>query len=401
MKVVQINAACGYGSTGKICVELSERMNDHGIENYIFHSGDTVAYANADSCASKKYIRMQSLKAHLFGNWGFHSSGATKKMIAKLDSISPDILHLHNIHGHDCNLEMLFSYIKEKQIKVIWTFHDCWAFTGYCTYFDMAECNKWQSRCAQCVQRRTYSWLFDRSQELFDKKKELFDGLDLTIVTPSRWLADNVRQSFLHDYPVHVIPNGINLDIFKPSPSDFRKKHGLEGKKILLGVSFEWERRKGIDVFIELAKRLPDAYAIVLVGTSSKVEKMLPENILAIRRTQNQQELAQIYSAADLFVNPTREDNFPTVNMEALACGIPGVTFNSGGSPECFDAETGSVVERNDVESLIKEIIYICDEKPYTKEACINRAKGYEKNGRYREYLELYERVNLAGTERN
>lgn len=401
MKIVQINATCGVGSTGKICVDISRMLSEKNIENYILYSSKSNGYELGIECSDAKYIKLQALKSRLLGNYGFNSRKATKKMINELERIEPDIVHLHNIHGHDCNLEMLFEYFKEKKIKLIWTFHDCWAFTGYCTYFTISKCNKWQEQCANCIQMKKFSWFFDKSESLFEKKKKLFEGLDMTIVTPSEWLADMVRQSFLKDYPVQLIYNGIDLAIFKPTTSEFRKKYGLENKKIVLGVSVEWGERKGFDVFVDLAKKLPADYQVVLIGTNEKIDALLPKNIISVHRTQNQKELAEIYSVSDVFVNPTRDEVFGLVNVEALACGTPGITFNSGGSPECYDEACGFVVERDDVVSLEKEIIRICTDVPYTKEACINRAKEFDKNERYKEYLELYERINATRTQRN
>jgi len=397
MKVVQINTTCGVGSTGKICVGISEQMNAKQIENYILFSYKTNGYKQGIACANDRYIKFQALKSRVLGNYGFNSGKATQRMINELNKIQPDIVHLHNIHGHDCNLERLFEYFKKNKIKLVWTFHDCWAFTAYCPYFTMAKCEKWKDKCSQCVRRREYSWLFDKNSELFEKKKKIFKGLDLTIVTPSQWLADLVKQSFLKEYAVNVINNGIDLDVFKPNKSNFCQKHGIENKKIILGVSLGWEKRKGLDVFVELSNRLPDAYKIVLIGTNDKVDRLLPDNVLSIHCTQNQQELAEIYSAANVFVNPTREENYPTVNMESIACGTPVLTFRTGGSPEMLDDTCGSVVDCDDIDALEKEIIRICTEKPYTEAACISKAKEFDKNERFREYLDLYERINITG----
>lgn len=395
MKIVQINATCGIGSTGKICVGISELLTEKGVENYIICSRSN-GYPLGIECANNYYTKLQAFKAKVLGNYGFNSVIETKKIIAELEKIKPDIVNLHNIHGHDCNLAMLFKYFKKNNIKLIWTFHDCWAFTGYCMYFDMVHCDKWKTECHDCPQRHAYSFFFDKSKKLFNRKKELFSGLDLTIVTPSQWLADLVKQSFLKDYPVEVINNGIDLGVFKPTESDFRKKHGIEDKKIILDVAFGWDARKGIDVFLELDKRLPDDYKIVLVGTNDETDKRLPESIISIHRTQNQQELAEIYSTADVFVNPTREDNYPTVNMESIACGTPVITFKTGGSPEMVDGDTGSVVECDDIDALEREIIRICEDKPYSKENCIARAQQFDKKERFREYINLYERVNAS-----
>ena len=394
MKILQINATCGVGSTGKICTGISELLTLQGVENRILYSNKTNGYPLGVRCATPLYTKYQALKSHLFGNYGFNSRRATKKMIREIDRMDPDIVHLHNIHGHDCHLPTLFTYFKKRKIKLVWTFHDCWTFTAYCPHFAMAKCDKWQSECSQCVQRREYSWLFDKSSEIFKKKKELFSDLDLTVVTPSNWLADTVKQSFFKDYPVKVIYNGIDLSVFQPTESRFRQKHGLENKKILLGVAFDWGVRKGLDAFVSLSETLPEDYQIVLVGTNDTIDKTLPKNIISIHRTQSQAELAEIYSAADLFVNPTREEVLGLTNIEALACGTPALTFRSGGSPECVDETCGSVVDCDDIDALQKEIIRICRQTPYSFEDCLQKARGFDKNERFKEYLELYERVN-------
>lgn len=398
MKVVQINATCGIGSTGKICLGISQIMTAQNVENYILCSRSN-GYPLGFSCTDYRYIKMQALKSRIWGNYGFNSKRATRKMIEELERIQPDMVHLHNIHGHDCNLEMLFSWFRRNQTKLLWTFHDCWAFTAYCPHFTMMKCDKWKSQCSRCVQHRSFSWFFDKSTELFAKKKALFQGLDMTIIAPSLWLADLVKQSFMKEYPVYVIHNGIDLRAFKPEHSAFREKYGLEHKKIVLGVSFVWDNRKGLDVFLKLAKRLPDDYRIVLVGTDNRIDKLLPKNIISIHRTQNQKELTEIYTAADVFANPTREEVLGLVNIEALACGTPGVTFQSGGSPECYDATCGAVVPCDDVDAMEKEIIRICTEKPYSKDACMKKAREFDQNERFKEYVELYERINAAGNE--
>ena len=399
MVIVQINATCGVGSTGKICVEISRLLSERGDENYILYSLGSSTCPFGIRCSDSGYTRLQSIKAKIFGNYGFNSSFSTKKMIAELERIKPDIVHIYNIHSHNCDLSALFSYLKQSGTKVLWTFHDCWAFTGYCTHFVSSSCEKWKTGCAHCPQRGQYSWLFDRSSELYDRKRRSVNGLDLTIATPSRWMADLVGESFLSGFPVEVINNGVNLEVFKPVKSTFRERFGFENKKILLGVSFDWGDRKGLDVFLKLAEQLNDGYAVVLVGTNDTVKKKLPANIVAIEKTENQQALAEIYSAADVFVNPTREDTFPTVNMEALACGTPVITFRTGGSPEIIDETCGASVPCDDVEALKAEIVRACAQSPFSEEGCVRRAGLFDKNEKFKEYIELYERIISSRTE--
>ena len=234
----------------------------------------------------------------------------------------------------------------------------------------------------------------DRTDIMWKLKKRWFTGVNnLTIVTPSCWLEGLVKQSFLSHYPVKVIHNGIDSSMFKPSESNFREKYHCQDKFILLGVAFDWGIRKGLDIFISLAHELDKRFQIILVGTNETIDTKLPRNVISIHRTQDQRELAEIYTAADLFVNPTREDNYPTVNMEALSCGTPVLTFKTGGSAEMLDETCGSIVPCDEMESLIKEIIRICEHRPYSSQTCIKKAESFDMNERFLEYIELYRGV--------
>lgn len=396
MKIVQINSFCGNGSTGKICVGISKLLCAKGIENYILYASGDSDYPYGIKCA-EPLPKLQALRSRILGNYGFNSRKSTQRLIGELERIGPDVVHLHNLHAHNCNLEMLMGYFREKGTKLVWTFHDCWAFTAYCPHFVMAGCDQWKTGCHHCVQSRSFSWFADRSSWLYEKKKAAFSGLNMTIVTPSQWLADLVKESFLKDYPVMVVNNGINLDVFKPTASVFRKKHGIpEEKFILLGVAIQWIPRKGADVFIRLAKRLdPKKFQIVLVGTDDDIDRQLPENVISIHRTANQAELAEIYTAADLFVNPTREEVFGLVNVEALACGTPVLTFRTGGSPECIDEMSGAVVDCDDEDALYEQILRIAHTHPYSTDDCISRAGRFSEEKKFAEYIELYQ--NLHG----
>ena len=394
MKVIQINNVCGTGSTGKICVSLSKLLTQKSIDNQIIYFRGRSDYQNSKKLLFDGYYKLQALKSKIFGNYGFNSKLATKKLISIIENYKPDIVHIHNIHAHNLHLRLFFNYLKKSGIKVVYTFHDCWAFTGYCVHFSACGCNKWANECKHCVLRRRYSWLFDRSHRNFDKKKMFLENVNMSIVTPSNWLNNLVRKSFLNKKDVFTINNGIDLNIFRPMESNFRKEHKISSNEfMLLGVSSCWSVLKGIDTFISLSSLLPKNYRIVLVGIDKDLKKKLPDNIICVDKTSNQEELAKIYSAADVFVNPTKEDVFPTVNIESIACGTPVITFNYGGSPEIIDNSCGSVLELNDVDSLAAEIIRVCSTKTYTSSACLKRASKYSSSAKFNEYIDLYKRI--------
>lgn len=336
LKIVQINAVPN-GSTGKIMLSIHKELMNKGFDSYvIWGSGRKSNINNNEFDINDKYDEFfHKIYSHLLCKQGFASWNSTKKVISILENIKPDIVHLHNLHNNFINLELLFNYLKTNKIKIFWTFHDCWAFTGKCVYFDFVNCNKWKTECKNCPNLIESPTAFiDRTNWLFNKKKNLFSNLDLTIITPSDWLANFVKESFLKDYPIKVINNGINLDIFRYRNSNFKEKYNILNKKIILGVASPWSKRKGLEDFIKLSTILDKDFVIVLVGLNDKQIKNLPNNIIGIKRTNNQIELAEIYSASDVLFNPTYEDNYPTVNLEAISCGTPVLTYNTGGSTE-------------------------------------------------------------------
>lgn len=394
--IVEINSV-NFGSTGNIMLQIADEANKKG--NMVY-----VACANRRSTRRKKverqifisnrfFLQINEIINKLTGRDSLLCKISTLLFIKKIKKIHPDIIHLHNLHGRYISLPVLFRYIKKNNIRTIWTLHDCWTFTGHCTYFDIVECDKWKTGCYNCPQYNDgylRTWR-DGSKKMYARKKKWLTGVkDMTLVTPSKWLAGLVSQSFLREYPVQVINNGIDLSIFKPTESNFREKYHCEDKFVVLGVAFGWGRRKGLDVFIELAKRLDERFQIVLVGTSEEVEAQLPANVICIRQTQNQTELAKIYTAADVFANPTREDNYPTVNMEALACGTPVITFRTGGSPEVIDDTCGIVVERGCINSMEYSIREVFMHRPFIADKCIDKAKTFNMHTKFEEYVQLY-----------
>lgn len=397
MNVSEINMT-QCGSTGRIMLDISEEAVRQGINAWSY-SPHELTKNDPDIPLHSYYGTYFGRKFHnLFGRLtglnGICSVFDTLQLVKMLSERKTDVIHLHNLHSYCINLPILFRYIKKEKIKVIWTLHDCWSFTGHCPHYDMIKCRRWKTGCGRCPQKRGYpQGLIDSSKLMYKLKKRWFCGVsDMTLVTPSKWLADQVKQSFLGCYPVKVINNGIDLSVFRRVESDFRKRHGISDEvKVVLGVSFGWNERKGLDVFIELAERLDSAaYRIVLVGTDAKTEELIPENIITVRRTDSQSELAAIYSAADVFVNPTREETFPTVNIESIACGTPVVTFATGGAPEIADHSCGRVVPRDDTDRLIGEIKSICGEKTPFDSACRKRAELFDRNSKFKEYVSMF-----------
>ena len=396
MKIAQINIVPN-GSTGKIMLQIAHCARSHGYSARTFSPIIFDKYEPKITITEEGHFGFGSYagnKIHAYlgiitGGNGLFSFKGTRDLIMQLEMYKPDIVHLHNLHKFCINLPMLFNYLKTHDVKVVWTLHDCWAFTGHCPYFTMVGCDKWKNGCHNCTQIGIYpKSLIDNSKIMYQLKKKWFNNVkNMTIVTPSVWLSELVKQSFLGNYPIKVI---------KPVKSNFREKYGISEKKnIILGVSFGWGRRKGLDVFLKLAEVLDDdKYQIVLVGTSDVIDAQLSKNIISIHKTNDQQELAEIYSAADLFVNPTREENYPTVNMEAIACGTPVVTFNTGGSPEILDENSGIVVECDDIDSLICAINHICKDKLFSEQSCVEKSKSFNADLCFEKYVELYSLIS-------
>ena len=388
MKVLQINSVCGYGSTGRIATDLYKVYEEAGHECVIAYGrGIAPDGFNTIKIGNKIDMYKHIAKARLSDKSGFGSKKVTEKFIEDVKKFDPDIVHLHNIHGYYLNIEILFNYLKKANKKVIWTLHDCWTFTGHCAYFDYVGCDKWKTACENCPQIKSYpkSQFIDQSKSNFTNKKEIFTGLkDMTIITPSKWLADKVKESYLKEYKVEVINNGIDLNIFKPTKSDFKEKYKISDKKIILGVASVWEQRKGLNYFIKLNETINDNYKIVLVGLTEDQKKKMPDNIIGITRTNNIKELVEIYSAAEVFFNPTLEDNYPTTNLEALACGTPVITFDTGGSPESVPKKCGEILYNKDIDISIFSNIDI------DKDKIKSYISDFDKNKKFKCYLNFF-----------
>lgn len=359
MKILIINVVAGYGSTGRIAYDLVEKSISEGNECYLAYGrGDIPEKCKANTV---KIGNAFSVYSHLFLTRFFDRQGegsvlATKKFLKWASEYDPDVLWLHNIHGYYINYELLFDWIKSRpDMKVNWTFHDCWPFTGHCVHFTSINCDAWKEQCENCRLIKNYptSLFIDNSKKNYKKKKNAFLGVkNMTIYTPSKWLAAQVHMSYLKEYETIVENNKINLEVFTPTLGEFRKDYGIANKKIVLGVAYAWTRSKGYFDFLELASVLDEKYVIVLVGVNDRQKKKLPKNVIGINRTKDARELAVIYSESDVFVNLTYEDTYPTVNLEARACGCKLITYRTGGSTECGDPDY--VVEQGDIVSVVK-----------------------------------------------
>lgn len=390
-RLLLINPAKNYGSTGKIVEQIGLLAESRGWEVRVSH---TVRYERNSKLksilfSSRLTEQWHALMSLLFDRQGLHSSRKTKLLVRKIKEYNPDIIHLHNVHGYYLNYVVLFRYLAESKIPVVWTMHDCWSFTGHCTYFDMVNCEKWKNQCDNCPNLKDYPRaLIDRSKKNFNLKKELFTSLQcLTMVPVSQWLGELTRQSYLGKFPIKVIHNGVDLNTFRITS----KGQGQSSPKIVLGVTSNgFAGRKGLDDFIALSSILPKEYKIVMIGLHEEELTQLPSNILGMKRTANVEELVDYYNQAAVFINPTYSDNFPTTNIEALACGTPVVTYKTGGSPEAIDEFTGIVVEQGNVDELAKAIIKITSgPKPAT--LCRKRAEElFNKDNCFDTYIQLY-----------
>lgn len=351
MKYLFINSVAGFGSTGRLAAEKCRELTAQGHQCILAYGRDKANCEDVQTIriGSPWTCRLHGLEARLLDDQGFGSRAATRHFLAWVREYDPDVIWLHNIHGYYLNMELLFRYLKTCGKTIYWTLHDCWSFTGHCAYFDYVGCQKWKTGCHHCPQKGTYpaSLLLDNSQRNWLKKREWFTGIpNLTLTTPSRWLEGRVKASFLGQYPVEVVYNTINTEIFKPTPSDFRGKYNLQEKKILLGVASVWEERKGLKDFIALSNLLDHNWKIVLVGLTQQQQKMLPENILALPRTNSMTELAQIYTAADVYVSPSVEETFGMTVMEARACGTEVIVYQDTACEEVVKQFGGIAVER-------------------------------------------------------
>ncbi|MEL7424983.1 MAG: glycosyltransferase [Bacteroidota bacterium] len=400
IKLLQLNTVVNSGSTGRITEDIGQVMMSHGHESYIAYGrGDRPSQSNLIKIGSQLDVVLHGVKTALFDRHGFGSRRATEQLVEAIEHLQPDVIGMHNIHGYYLNIEVLFDYFSQVDTPVVWTLHDCWSFTGHCAFYSSIACERWRSLCHDCPKKSKYprTYFLDNSRQNYQDKKAIFNGArNLHLVTPSQWLADEVGESYLSNLPITVIHNGVDTTAFAPQQelsSELAK--GLQGRKVVLGVANIWDERKGLSQFIQLAERLPADYQIVLVGLTSQQVEQLPDTIIGLTRTESLKELADLYTLASVYCNPTFEDNFPNTNIEALACGTPVVAYHTGGCPEAVDAATGLIVAKGDIDGLAEAVIKIISQGRAAFEApCRQRALDqFEKKDRYHDYLHLYERL--------
>ena len=372
---------------------ISGYLTSQGVSNECLYTFGNGNYPNTIKYGTDFGVKLNALRSRITGRYGFVSDDFTRTLIKHIESYQPDLIQIHVIHGHDLNMKTFFSYLKEKKIPVVYTFHDTWPFTGYCPNYDDAHCGKWKTECNTCPVYRTYSWFTDNSKQNHNDKITAISGIpNIRIVTPSSWMKQQVNESRLKELPIAVIPNGIDTTIFQPRTSNLKEELGIQDKKMVLAVAIEISESKGSNDLIALSKLLPDSYQLVLVGVPEEKKKLFPDNVICCPRTSSREKLAEFYSAADVLVNPTHGDNFPTVNLEALACGTPVVTYDVGGSPETIDEQTGLVVPPMDVEALCDAVIKVADNKNSWSAACRKRAvECFDQEVFARNYYNLYQ----------
>ena len=399
-KLLQVNVTANWGSTGRIAEEIGVAAINAGWESYVAYGRNPrQSRSNLVKIGSERDILWHVFQTRFFDRQGLASKSATKQFVKWIEQMKPDIVHLHNIHGYYVNYPILFTCLKELKTPVVWTLHDCWPFTGHCSHFMSINCMKWTTQCEHCELKRKYpgSLLFDRSYKNYIDKKKYFTSLsDVTLVPVSKWLNGLLDKSFLKCYETYTIHNGTDINVFRPEINEtIYDLYHIDNKNFVIGVASVWDKYKGLDDFFKLRDALPNNLSMVLVGLTEKQMCSLPKGIIGIMRTENVEQLRNLYSMADAFVNPTYEDNFPTTNIEALACGTPVITYDTGGSPEAVDKSTGFVVDKGDIAGIVDAIRAIKERgRDYWRKACRHRAEQcFNKDRQYEQYIELYDRI--------
>lgn len=396
MKILQINTVSTVGSTGRIVAEICTAAQEKGYNTLTAYSyGEENSVLSGYKISTQASRRMSVLKCRLFGENVHLAKNDTKKLVKKIKEYAPDIVHLHNLHGYYLDFEILFDCLREIDVPVVWTLHDNYAFTGHCTYPERMDCKKYETLCHSCPAKKRYpkSLFFDTAKKSYLEKKRIFTSVPkLHVVTPSHWLGGCAKNSFLGKFPVTVINNGVNTQIFRPTESDvfdeIRKNHSF----ITISAAATWGKAKGYDILLEIAKKMPPYVHMVVVGVTKELKDSMPPNMTGVLKTNDAYELARLYSAADVFVNPTRNDTFSMVNVEAFSCGIPVITSDAGGTKETISPESGTVVKSEDCDAFCRAILSYAENAP-SKEAVLKHAERFSSKVMTENYLNLYKEI--------
>ncbi len=399
MRVLQINANYGFGSTGLIVKDISDMLTQEGYESFCAYQKSSERISSGYQIGKPIDWKIHAVLCRIFGRQGYYSSLATKKLLLYIDSIKPDIVHLHNLHSNYINISILLHYLAENDIATVITMHDCWYFTGKCFHYADCDCDGFTHGCGNCKKKSAppRSYLFDWSAWSLKNKNELLHSIPrLKIVGCSEWICKEAKRSFLEDCNISCIYNGVNTEIFRPSKSNVRKKYGLkEDTLLVMGMANKWLLPSNIniiDAFHDLT-----GVTLMIVGCTESQMLLLQkygEKVVGIGFINDRETLAEIYSAADVFINLTHADTLPTVNMESICCGTPVITYDSCGSPELVSEGTGIIVKEGDKAGIIEAIKCI---SKLNRELC--RKKGledFDKTNCYKKYIEIYQQLEIG-----
>lgn len=400
MRVLQVNATYGVGSTGKIVQDILNCCETHGIEGYVAYSTSNLPASlvpkgyKIGNVPSEKW---HALLSRIGGRQAYFNRFNTWLFLRYLDKIKPDIVHLHNLHSNYIHLNMLLNYLAKNDIVTVITMHDCWYFTGGCFHYTNAGCNKWQYSCGNCPKRRddTPAYLFDSTKKILQDRKEYLTAIPrLYLVGCSQWVADEARKSVLKNCNIRHLYNGFDLNVFKPSPSNLVQRLGIEGRHILLGPASKWLSGVNKDTLEYFIINMPKDYMLILFGYIGE-DKVLSDNVMLYGYTSGREEMAQLYSMADVFVNCSREDTLSSLNLESQACGTPVVTYEATGSKETVDGVCGYAVETGNAEALWLGSKKVVEKgKSSFAEACVNMIKKqFNKVDNYNKYIQLYHEI--------
>lgn len=397
--LLQINVDANNGSNGSIARDIGSIALSKGWKSYIAYGRRHIPCDSELIRIGNDFdVKLHGLLTRLFDLHGLGSILATKRFLRKVDRIKPDIIHLHNIHGYFLNYNILFKYLIKHQIPVVWTFHDCWPFTGHCGYFEKYGCTKWKSECKSCPGYKDYprSAFFDLSRFQYALKKQLFTSLDtIHVTTVSAWLKGLTEQSYFSKYPIHVVYDGIDTESFVYRNSDLRTLYHIEDKIVLMSAAANWTAQKGWNDYIELSKILPDDCIIMLLGVTDEQSKNLPSNIIPVARVEGKDKLAEYYSMADILLNLSYQETFGMTTAEAMSCGTPGISYNRTACPELITSETGIVVEAGDMDAIIAAIKTIqSNGKDFYREACRQRVlDNFDFKKVNRKFFDIYQDI--------